>query len=305
MDVKGKLFVITGSAGGLGKAFAERLLSEGAKVCLSDVNLRAGEETLESLKTKYGEDRVAFVTCDVTKQDSVENLWDESERILSSKVFCIVNNAGVMGEKEGWRVCMEINLTGVIHGTTVAFKKLGTDSGGSGGLVVNVASILGLFNDTQPKGFAYNTSKSAVVTLSRCIGNEASFSQTGVRVLCLCPSVAKTPILQGCTDQEIEKMRKDVGGLMTPEFVSDAFIKLLGEGKPGAVMAVWNKVPPYFIPDTGMGLFIFYTTCAMILRYVPGVSVVRPWMMIFCALGILLSWYLGGLVLQTVFSILF
>ena len=92
------------------------------------------------------------------------------------------------------------------------------------------------------------------------------FSQTGVKVMCLCPSVAQTPILSGCTTAEINKMKKDVGGLMTPQFVADALVKLLDDDINGGVMAAWNKVPPYYIPDTGMALFIFYTTCAMICR---------------------------------------
>ena len=170
--VKDKLFVITGSAGGLGKAFAVKLLSLGGKVCLSDVNKTGGEDTLGELSTSYGGDRVTFVACDVTKEESVENLFSEAEQKLGSPVYCFVNNAGVMGEKEGWRLCMEINLTGVLHGTNIAIRRMGKDGGGGGGVVVNVASILGLFCGTQPKGYQYNTSKSAVVTLSRCIGNK-------------------------------------------------------------------------------------------------------------------------------------
>jgi len=289
-----RLFVITGSAGGLGKAFAVKLLAQGGKVCLSDVNKHLGEETLRELSDRYGGDRVAFVACDVTKEESVEKLMDEAEKKFSAPVYCFVNNAGVMGEKEGWRLCMEINLTGVLHGTNIAIRRMGREGGGAGGVVVNVASILGLFCGTQPKGYQYNTSKSAVVTLSRCIGNQANFDKTGVKVLCLCPSVAQTPILSGCTQSELKDMKKDVGGFMSAEFVAEAFIKLLEEGDSGSVMAAWNNVPPYFIPDTGMALFIFYTTCAMICRWVPGVRVVKPWMMIFCALGILASWYAGG-----------
>jgi len=302
LHVNDKLFVITGSAGGLGKAFAVKLLSLGAKVCVSDVNESLGRETLRELSEKFGDGKVAFVTCDVTKEESVENLMVEAETKLDIPVYCFVNNAGVMGEKEGWRLCMEINLGGVLHGTTVAMRRMGKDEGGKGGVVVNVASILGLFCGTQPKGYQYNTSKSAVVTLSRCIGNKANFEKTGVKVLCLCPSVAQTPILDGCTQKELKDMKNDVGGFMTPEFVAEAFIQLLEKGPSGSVMACWNNVPPYFIPDTGMALFIFYTTCAMICRWVPGVRVVRPWMMICCALGIVASWYFGGIVLSFIFN---
>ena len=113
-------------------------------------------------------------------------------------------------------------------------------------------------------------------------------------MLCLCPSVAQTPILSGCTQEELSDMKKDVGGFMSAEFVAEAFIKLLEEGSSGSVLGCWNNVPPYFIPDTGMALFIFYTTCAMICRWVPRVRVFRPWMMVASALGILASWYVGG-----------
>lgn len=290
----GKLFIITGSAGGLGRAFAVKLLECGAKVCISDIKEEAGLATEKHLQETFGAGNVAFVHCDVTREESVTHLWDEAERLLGRPVFCMVNNAGVMGEKEGWRMCMEINLTGVLHGTTLALRRLSKSEGGVGGIVVNIASILGLFCGTQPKDFQYNTSKSAVVTLSRCLGNSSTYSSTGVRVVCLCPSVAQTPILEGCSQDEIHTMSKQVGGLMSPEFVASAFLELVESGANGSVMAVWNKVPPYYIPDTGMALFVFCTTCAMMLRWVPGVKVVKIWMMPFCLALIFLSWYLGA-----------
>jgi len=302
LKLNSKLFVITGSAGGLGKAFAVKLLSLGAKVCISDINESLGADTLSQLSAQFGQDRVAFVVCDVTKEESVSNLISQAEILLQSKLHCFINNAGVMGEKEGWRLCMDINLTGVLHGTNIAMDHMGKDKGGSGGLIVNVASILGLFCAEQPKGYQYNVSKSAVVTLTRCIGNELYYSRTGVKVMCLCPSVAQTPILSGCTEAEIAKMKEDVGGLMTPEFVAEALVKLLEDEKNGAVMAAWNKVPPYYIPDTGMALFILFTTTAMIARYIPGVRVVRPWLMVIIVLGIVGSWYLGGLMIAAIYQ---
>ena len=80
-----------------------------------------------------------------------------------------------------------------------------------------------------------------------------------------------TPILQGCTDTEIQEMSKQVGGLMKPSQVADAFEELLAGGQSGDVMAVWVDAPPYYIPDTAMSLFIAFTTCAMMFRFMPGV----------------------------------
>ena len=56
-------------------------------------------------------------------------------------------------------------------------------------------------------------------------------------MLCLCPSVAQTPILSGCTQEELSDMKKDVGGFMSAEFVAEAFIKLLEEGSSGSMLA--------------------------------------------------------------------
>ena len=68
-------------------------------------------------------------------------------------------------------------------------------------------------------GWAYNTSKSAVVTYTRCIGTKETLKDHGIKVMCICPSVASTPILDGCTKQELEDMEKNVGGFMTPKQV--------------------------------------------------------------------------------------
>ena len=66
MDLQNKVAIITGSAQGLGKAFAARLLEVGVKVCISDVNKEKGEATLAELGERFGPEKVCFVQCDVT-----------------------------------------------------------------------------------------------------------------------------------------------------------------------------------------------------------------------------------------------
>lgn len=271
--------IITGSAGGLGKEFARRLLLEGAQVCLSDVNSKLGESTLEEFSTQFGENKVHFVACDVTSKEDWKKLWDEATSHFNGKqINLLVNNAGVMGEKEGWQKCIDINLMGVLHGSNLAMEKM------KSGTVINVASILGLFCAKQPKGWAYNVSKSAVVTATRCM----SSSESKVRMMCLCPSVTSTPILSGCTETELEEMKKQVGGFMSSESVGDAFMTLLSSGDAGSVMSLWKDCPPYYIPDTSMAQFILATTCAMIFRFIPAPTTVKPWPhMFFCLIAFL------------------
>merc|ERR1711936_851098 len=122
MDVRGKVCIITGSAQGLGRAFATRLLEGGGKVCISDVNQEKGEDTLAGLRERFGQDKVCFVMCDVTKEEQFVNLFDKTEEFF--KVSCVdlmANNAGV-NLNFGWRKCMEINIISVMLGTGISEK---------------------------------------------------------------------------------------------------------------------------------------------------------------------------------------
>ena len=97
----------------------------------------------------------------------------------------------------------------------------------------------------------------------------AAMNEKNIRIMCLCPSIASTPILSNFSKEEITEMKQNVGGFMTPEQVGDAFISLLLEGGPGCVAAVWKDCAPYYIPDTGMVSFIACTTFAMMFRLLP------------------------------------
>merc|ERR1712126_583858 len=126
MQVRDAVCLVTGSAQGLGKAFAVRLLAAGAKVCISDVREEGGLATLKELREKFGEDKVTFVQCDVTKPEQFSKLFDECEAYF--KVKCIdlsVNNAGI-NTNLGWRKCMEMpyfTRRGISHQSNSVFQQ--------------------------------------------------------------------------------------------------------------------------------------------------------------------------------------
>lgn len=101
MDLRDKVVVITGSAGGLGKEFADRLLKLGSRVCIADIKTEALKETFEEFAGAYGADNVHFERCDVTKEEDIQNLWDSTVKKFRKEIDVFVNNAGIMGEKEG------------------------------------------------------------------------------------------------------------------------------------------------------------------------------------------------------------
>jgi len=87
MKVQDAVCLVTGSAQGLGKAFAVRLLAAGAKVCISDVREEGGLATLTELQEKFGIEKVTFVQCDVTKPEQF------SKYALCSFCFLILYSA--------------------------------------------------------------------------------------------------------------------------------------------------------------------------------------------------------------------
>jgi NAD(P)-dependent dehydrogenase (short-subunit alcohol dehydrogenase family) len=183
--------VVTGGAGGLGRAFCVELGKRGARVLVADLDLKGAEETAELVERAGG--HAYATTCDVAKLDQVEQLATKADAQLGG-CDLIVNNAGVavagpVGEVPiaDWEWIMGINLWGVIYGCHVfvpRFKKQGT------GHVINVASAAGLLSagDMGP----YNVTKAGVVALSETLASELAPHHVGVS--CLCPTFFKTNI---------------------------------------------------------------------------------------------------------------
>ena len=89
--------IITGGAQGLGKEFARRLLQEGCRVCISDVDVAKGCETVNLFQKQFGcsDDGLCFVKCDVSKKEEWSELWNSAVKMLGGPVDILVNNAGL------------------------------------------------------------------------------------------------------------------------------------------------------------------------------------------------------------------
>jgi len=250
MDLNNKVAIITGSAQGLGKAFAARLLEVGVKVCISDVNKDKGEAALKELKEKFGEDKVCFVPCDVTKDEEFRNLFDKAEEYF--KVGCVDilgNNAGV-SPVYGWRKCMEINIMAVMNGTEIAMERM--KKAGKPGQIINTASLAGFGPGVNPEMTSYTVSKHGVVQMTRTM----ALANDGIMHKAICPSWTDTAILttanEAVPESEKTAMRASIqeyGGLMTPEYVAEGFFRLLTQCGNGATMVVLKDFPYIQMPD--------------------------------------------------------
>ena len=181
-SLAGRVALVTGGAGGIGAATAERYLAEGACVVLADINAESLEATSAKLSSRYGKDVVRTVMMNVTEEDEVVSAY-ASAAVEFGGVDILVSNAGIASSApvedttlELWNRNMDILSTGYFLVSREAFKLMRTQ--GIGGSVVFVASKNGLA--ASPNASAYCTAKASEIHLARCLALEGA--EAGIRV---------------------------------------------------------------------------------------------------------------------------
>ena len=96
-EVNGSRAIITGSAQGFGKEFAKRLLQNGCKVCLTDIDEVKGLETKDQFQKEFklDDNGICFIKCDIAAKEAWPQLWDLAEEKLRGPVDILINNAGL------------------------------------------------------------------------------------------------------------------------------------------------------------------------------------------------------------------
>lgn len=193
--------LVTGAGSGLGRAIALAYAREGARVVASDIAEESGEETVRLIEQATPGAEAFFVRADVAKPEDHETLVEAAvERFGALHVAC--NNAGIGGELnpvgemslEGWRKVVEINLSGVFYAMRAQIPRM-LEAGG--GVIVNVASILGQVGTARSGG--YVAAKHGVVGLTKAAALE--YAAQGVRVNAVGPGYIDTPLLEGLPDE--------------------------------------------------------------------------------------------------------
>jgi rhamnulose-1-phosphate aldolase/alcohol dehydrogenase len=178
----GRVALVTGGAGGIGSATAERLLAEGACVMLADIDGAAAESAAAGMAKVFGKDLVRSVVMNVTDEAQVIAAYTATALEFGG-VDILVSNAGIASSAPIeettlalWTKNMDILSTGYFLVSREAFKKFRTQ--GIGGSVVFVASKNGLA--ASPNAAAYCTAKAAEIHLARCLALEGA--EGGIRV---------------------------------------------------------------------------------------------------------------------------
>jgi NAD(P)-dependent dehydrogenase (short-subunit alcohol dehydrogenase family) len=189
-DLNGKVAVVTGGAGGIGKALAERFVAEGMRVVVADVEEGALDKTVAELAERGGE--VIGVRTDVTSFDSVAALADRAYEAFGA-VHLLVNNAGV-GPPGGlvwettpndWKWTFGVNVFGVAHGVQAFVPRM--LAGGEEGLVINTSSPDGPIAP-MPQASVYAATKCAVTCLTECLAAQLQAEGAAIGAAVFYPS---------------------------------------------------------------------------------------------------------------------
>lgn len=214
MDIRDKVFLVSGGASGLGAATAQMLVRAGARVVLADLNAEALAVQLD----KLGSNARAVVT-DVSQEISAQAAVDASVEAFGA-LHGLVNCAGIVGAQkiigkdgphdlDSFRQVINVNLIGsfnLIRLASAAMCASAADEGGERGIIINTASVAAY--DGQIGQAAYAASKGAIVSMTLPAARE--LARFGIRVMTIAPGIFETPMMAGMTPQVRESLAAGV-----------------------------------------------------------------------------------------------
>ena len=218
----GRVAVITGAGGGIGRATAKRFGAEGARVVAVDIDEASGRKAADEVGG-------AFIACDVSSESDVAELFD---RVASTygRIDIAFNNAGISPPEddsilttgiEAWDRVQRVNLTSVYLCCKHVIPYMQRQGKGS---IINTASFVALMGAATSQ-ISYTASKGGVLAMSRELG--VQFAREGIRVNALCPGPVATPLLMELFAKDPERAARrlvhvPMGRFAEPEEIAAA-----------------------------------------------------------------------------------
>lgn len=234
-----KIALVTGAAAGLGKAIAQRLAAEGARVVITDVERDLGRVTAEQLG-------LTFYEQDVTDESHWITVIDQI-MAQHGALHILVNNAGIEGSLDAsnpehiklsdWRAVHRVNVEGVILGCRIAIPAMRRSGGGA---IVNLSSIAS--ENPGPNSVAYGASKAAVRHITTSVAVHCARTASSIRCNSVHPGIALTAMVRRCaeavakqrgtsTEEVLAEMKASIpqGVFTEPEDVANAVLFLASD----------------------------------------------------------------------------
>ncbi|MEW6166762.1 MAG: 3-hydroxyacyl-CoA dehydrogenase [Pseudomonadota bacterium] len=212
MDIRDRVFVVSGGASGLGEATVRRAVANGGKAVIADMNAERGEALASELGAR-------FVRCDVTQDADAKSAIAAAQQAFG-RVDVLVNCAGIgtpakaVGKDgplplEQFDKVIRVNLIGtfnMIRIAAAAMQQQAPNAGGERGVIVNTASVAAF--DGQIGQPAYAASKAGVVGMTLPLARE--FARTGIRVVTIAPGLFMTPMMHGLPKEAQDSLAAQV-----------------------------------------------------------------------------------------------
>jgi NAD(P)-dependent dehydrogenase (short-subunit alcohol dehydrogenase family) len=261
LNIAGRVCVVTGAGGGIGRTIAQSIADAGGKVCVVDRDIPAAKETVAQIASSGG--TAVAIECDITDASSVERANNEAEKAFG-QCTVLVNNAalvrnGPLAELSlaDWNALLNVNLTGFFICSQIFGRGMRQNGGGS---IVHVSSLAGSF--PQPTSGAYSVSKAGVLMLSRHIALE--WGEMGIRSNVVSPAMVITPMSEVIyRDPAVKAMREKavpVRRIGQPQDIADAICFLASDrasyvsGQEILVDGGWSAALLTTVPRPGFDL---------------------------------------------------
>jgi NAD(P)-dependent dehydrogenase (short-subunit alcohol dehydrogenase family) len=237
MDFTGKVALVTGGGGGIGRATALGFAERGAKVVVVDLDATAGEASAELVRQRGGDAR--FVRADVTRSADVQ-AYVKAALDAYGAIDCFFNNAGIEGraaptqeyDEAIFDQVIAVNLKGVFLGMRHVLPVMLKQGRGA---IVNTASVAGLFGG--PGMAAYVASKHGVLGLTKVASSDVA--RLGIRVNAVCPGPVETRMMRSLEAQrnpanpqavhDMNAANTPTGRYVLPEEVANVVLYLCSE----------------------------------------------------------------------------
>lgn len=242
-NLRGKVAAITGGGDGIGRAASRHLASAGASVAVLDKAGDKAEAVAQSIRDDGGVASAHAV--DVSDEARLEAVLGDIVA-TRGRLDILVNNAGMAIRSravdmsvEDWNRVLAVNLTGMFLAARIAARHM--IARGTGGAIVNTASIMGLSGGLYPN-VAYQTTKGGVVNMTRALALE--WVRDGIRVNAVAPTFVRTAFIAGLTSNPevlaTIEAATPMGRLAEPEEIADAILFL---ASPAAAMITGAILP--------------------------------------------------------------
>jgi 3-oxoacyl-[acyl-carrier protein] reductase len=204
--MKGKVAIVTGAGGGVGRIISKRLASEGCKVVLIGRDMTRLQNAASEIGDKK---RTVTIVADITKEAEVLSAIEQTISSFDG-IDILVNNAGTINDPvlfhemtdDQWSNLLDTNLVGTFRITKAVIPVMMKNHGGS---IVNISSVLGVRAIPKVPLSIYGVTKAGLIMLTKSIAVE--YGQHSIRCNCVCPSTIKSSIIEPyLQDENAKKM---------------------------------------------------------------------------------------------------